>query len=269
MWLEADRPLKHLALDAVALGKGESDRFAESEADDGKTRSSSSKIGAIRRSVNIALDKLHRDVRAAHNKTKDLGAVLGPAPGDLPSSPGTFTLPSPPAGRPMGSFSPPPPSDFSLEPPAPPAAHERATTAGRRGPRAAPPAFSEFELPAESVTPPPLPRPMTAPAPNPVDDGLSHTMADEHPPTQEEDRPRSDRPHVPRDEQAEYVRIYEEFLDMKRACGERVESLTYEKFTAKLDKNRDQLVAKYGCKAVKFQVYIKDGKAALRATPVK
>jgi hypothetical protein len=29
------------------------------------------------------------------------------------------------------------------------------------------------------------------------------------------------------------------------------------------------LVEKYSCRTVRFQVYVKDGKAALKATPVK
>ncbi len=38
---------------------------------------------------------------------------------------------------------------------------------------------------------------------------------------------------------------------------------------AKLRKNKEQLVTKYNCKTVRFQVYVKEGKAALKATPVK
>jgi hypothetical protein len=63
--------------------------------------------------------------------------------------------------------------------------------------------------------------------------------------------------------------VYEDFIELKRKCGESTDSLTYEKFLVKLTQNRDQLIAKYACKAVKFQVYVKDGKAALKATPVK
>ena len=37
----------------------------------------------------------------------------------------------------------------------------------------------------------------------------------------------------------------------------------------KLRKNREQLVQKYACRTVRFAVYVKDGKAALKATPVK
>ena len=35
------------------------------------------------------------------------------------------------------------------------------------------------------------------------------------------------------------------------------------------EKARKTVMDKHKCKAVKFQVYVKDGKAALKATPVK
>jgi hypothetical protein len=41
------------------------------------------------------------------------------------------------------------------------------------------------------------------------------------------------------------------------------------KFSEKLIKNRQDLMAKTGCRDVKFTVYVKDGKAALKATPIK
>jgi len=47
------------------------------------------------------------------------------------------------------------------------------------------------------------------------------------------------------------------------------ENLTLERFEAKLQQNRQSLLERYKCKSVKFQVYIKDGKAAIKATPVK
>jgi len=42
-----------------------------------------------------------------------------------------------------------------------------------------------------------------------------------------------------------------------------------DKFVEKLEKNKQSLVSRLSCRDVKFQVYIKDGKAALKATPVK
>ena len=53
-----------------------------------------------------------------------------------------------------------------------------------------------------------------------------------------------------------------------RRCGEPTEGVTYDKFSGKLRANRQQLISRYACKSVKFQVYVKDGKAALKATPV-
>ncbi len=70
-------------------------------------------------------------------------------------------------------------------------------------------------------------------------------------------------------EEAYFRQVYEDFVELKKKCGEATEGLTVEKFAAKLRQNRDQLVTKYSCKAVKFQVYVKDGRAALKAAPVK
>ncbi len=63
--------------------------------------------------------------------------------------------------------------------------------------------------------------------------------------------------------------VYEEFVALKQQCGEKVDGLTYEKFEVTLKKNEDTLVQKHGASSVKFSVYVKDGKAALKASPVK
>ncbi|MDR0965491.1 MAG: hypothetical protein LBM75_03125 [Myxococcales bacterium] len=63
--------------------------------------------------------------------------------------------------------------------------------------------------------------------------------------------------------------LYEQFIDLREQCGEPIDSPTYETFAFKLRLNRDQLMQKYGCASVRFQVYLKAGKAALRATPVR
>jgi hypothetical protein len=65
-----------------------------------------------------------------------------------------------------------------------------------------------------------------------------------------------------------YRQVFDEFVLIKQQCGESTEKLTFEKFSAKLDANRSTLVEKFNCRFVKFQVYVKDGKAALKATPV-
>jgi hypothetical protein len=67
---------------------------------------------------------------------------------------------------------------------------------------------------------------------------------------------------------AEIRGVFTQFLETKQTCGEPTDALTYDKFATKLRAQRDSLMAKYKCASVKFQVYIKDGKAALKATPV-
>ncbi len=66
----------------------------------------------------------------------------------------------------------------------------------------------------------------------------------------------------------DFRRVFEEFVETRRTCGEALEGVTYEKFLVKLRQNRTQLIQRYACTDVHFQVYIKDGKAALKATPV-
>jgi hypothetical protein len=63
--------------------------------------------------------------------------------------------------------------------------------------------------------------------------------------------------------------IFRDFLSTRAQCGEPSDGITYERFAGKLRKNRDQLIEKYSCRTVRFQVYVKEGKAALKATPVK
>jgi hypothetical protein len=63
--------------------------------------------------------------------------------------------------------------------------------------------------------------------------------------------------------------IYQEFIKVRRDCGESAEGVPYQRFRSKLQQNRDHMVAKYGCRTVRFQVYVKQGKAALKASPVR
>ncbi|MBN2343200.1 MAG: hypothetical protein JXX29_04290 [Deltaproteobacteria bacterium] len=77
-------------------------------------------------------------------------------------------------------------------------------------------------------------------------------------------------PGVPSiDETVYFKQVHAEFVALKQKLGEPVDQLTYERFEVTLKKNRDALKARYGCKAVKFNVYEKDGKASLKAIPVK
>jgi len=75
-------------------------------------------------------------------------------------------------------------------------------------------------------------------------------------------------PQVDLDE-VHFQEVFQEFVTVRDQCGEGGENLTYEKFAAKLRKNRESLTQKYSCRTVRFQVYVKEGKAALKATPVR
>ena len=70
-------------------------------------------------------------------------------------------------------------------------------------------------------------------------------------------------------DEAHYKEVYEKFVQTRIDCAEDTSDLSYERFVAKLLKNRQQIVDKHKAKSVRFQVYVKDGKAALRALPVR
>lgn len=72
----------------------------------------------------------------------------------------------------------------------------------------------------------------------------------------------------PEDDEAHFRQVYEEFLAAKNSCGESTAGLTSEKFRQRLLDSRGQMMAKHSCRTVRFSVYVKDGKAALRSTPV-
>lgn len=260
MLVEADRPLRKLAADAVKLAKGEKERLGEDE--------HGGKFGSIARSVNIHIDKLGRDAKSART---NLDSLLGPAPeGSL----GTIdllagALPPTRPGGPAPS-APPPPSDFKFSDPG----RAIATPPPMAGARPAPPS-APSTLSARPGTPPPVPAtpPRGTPVPPP------HARP-EPPPLAIPDAPPKDAFGLDDDilGKAEeptamvdphFKSVYDQFLAVKQSCNEPTSGLTYQKFSEKLIKNRDDLMAKTGCKEVRFTVYVKDGKAALKATPVK
>jgi hypothetical protein len=71
------------------------------------------------------------------------------------------------------------------------------------------------------------------------------------------------------DGDAYFREVYGQFVAAKQSCGESVSGVTFEKFAEKLRRNRDELMARTGCRDVSFTVYVKDGKAALKASPVR
>lgn len=70
-------------------------------------------------------------------------------------------------------------------------------------------------------------------------------------------------------EEAEWQSIYRDFVELKQQCGENTDGFTFDKFEPTLRRYRDRLMNRNGVKRVKFSVYVKEGKAALKASPLK
>jgi len=58
-------------------------------------------------------------------------------------------------------------------------------------------------------------------------------------------------------------------LQLKQQCGENTEGFTFDRFCQTLRKNRDTLMEQHGVAQVQFSAYIKQGRAALKARPVR
>ncbi len=71
------------------------------------------------------------------------------------------------------------------------------------------------------------------------------------------------------EDELHFKEVFKQFVSLREQCGENTGTLVYERFVVKLMKNRESLMKKYNCRTVRFQVYEKGGKAALKATPVR
>ena len=264
LW-EADRPLRKLTADAVRLAKGETERLAE-DAHPGK-------FGSIARSVNIHIDKLGREAKSAK---KDLDGLLGPAPeGSL----GTIDLLATalPSVRPGGPVTPvaPPPSEFRFGDSGPTIARPSVPTPAAPVARPAAPPVPRSSAAMPGMTPPPAPLPpapqMPAmprmPTPPPFHQQSSPSLAEQLGAAALDDDILGSEATVLGDPY--FKQVFDQFIAVKKSCNEPTSGLTFDKFSEKLVKNRDDLISKTGCREVKFTVYIKEGKAALKATPVK
>lgn len=61
--------------------------------------------------------------------------------------------------------------------------------------------------------------------------------------------------------------VFDDFVAMRKKCGED-ENVSFNKFKGRLDKSRKMVIEKHKCKDVSFRVYEKNGRAALKATPI-
>jgi len=69
-------------------------------------------------------------------------------------------------------------------------------------------------------------------------------------------------------DEAHFRETFDRFMALRVETGEKG-SLTYEKFAAKLRQNREQMLSRGTARTVRFTVYKKDGRAAIKASGLK
>jgi hypothetical protein len=228
-YLEAERPVSRLHKQIEALQQAD----PKDQLNIYKFRRRIRKVAA---SINTMMDvKMRAMLEAAGSQGKSIDAILGKQDqGRMSSASFKFAEPSAsdiPPPPPGGSDRPATPSGGGMPPPPMAAASAAPKGATQRGMPV---------VPSGEGTPPPPAPPAAAVEP------LS-----------------------PEEEQKYFREIYDQFVALKQKLGEPVDQLQFERFEVTLKKNRDTLIARYGCAQVRFQVYEKDGKASLKATPVK
>ena len=273
--VEVEAPLRRLRRELQKLASGDIHKIQDT--------SYGGNVGGLARDINAAIERFtHAPTQRSDIAGKDLNAILGPSGGstfDLPATDSAFGGPPPPA------FSPPPPPSFAspAAPPPPPPSFSAPPI-----PSFAPPPTPSFAPPqpfnaaslgfggggasaAAEANDLPLPG-ATKPAPS-WGQSLPSSAFDE-PTRQENVNPDADATRVvpydaDEEEEAHFRHIFDDFIAKKRDCGESTAGLTRDKFLQKLRDNKASLVAKHNCRTVRFSVYVKDGKAALKATPIR
>jgi hypothetical protein len=257
-FMEHTKPLRTFAGQTLELAKGKIDVLAPS-----KFSGAYKKIAA---DINDGMEKI-AEKGGVPRKAANLEQVLGPMPSQPAMS--AFALPgeAPPPSSGMGALTQSSgPKGLPKVPPRVPEAPPRVPEAPPRAP-AAPELIEAAPEPAKPKPPPPPKRPGAAPpAPpaNPDQSGLVNVAE-----SSQIQPAAALLAEEAFDEMADWRKVYEEFLALKQQCGEPTNNLTFEKFKGTLQRNKDALVARHNCTRVKFTVYVKEGKAALKASPVK
>jgi hypothetical protein len=247
---EVEGPLLRLRAEVRAMAKRELSKI-----DDTKY---GGKLGGIARDINATVEHFtHAPLPKSETAKKDISAILDPrgasADGksyDVSSLAASKPAVLPPAAMAASLFGT-PRSAPGL--PAQPPAIPPSLAASEPTPFTAPDSAPLLASPQSSVPPPPT-RGSTPPPPL----AAKPAKLAASPPNGAEDP-----------DHAHFSQVFEEYLALRQKCGESVVGLSLEKFAAKLQSNRDQLISKHGCKTAHFTVYEKEGKAAIRAVPVR
>jgi hypothetical protein len=70
-------------------------------------------------------------------------------------------------------------------------------------------------------------------------------------------------------DETHFREVFDQFVTTQKECGASVNGLTFDKFVRKLHAAREQVMQRHNAPSVRFTVYVKEGRAALKASPVK
>lgn len=70
------------------------------------------------------------------------------------------------------------------------------------------------------------------------------------------------------DEQRQWREVFEQFVARRRECGESTDGVTWDRFSATLQKSRAEVVSRARSRSARFSVVVKDGRAAVKAAPL-
>ncbi len=255
--VEHTLPLNRLVAEAKKLAKGDQDALPLA-----KLSGPYRKVG---QDVNDGIERVIAKGGGASRKAADLEQILGPVPAAPQMSAFSFNLdggaPSAPKAGGNDLFPNLPPAGAA------PAAAEAGVGGGSAGRPPGPPPKPAAAKPAVPVAP-------AAPAiqekaPELPEDDEATMVARIPEELMQASKSGEVKAIENADELVQWRQTFDEFVEMRKKCGEPTTGLSFEKFQVQLRKNKDQLVKQYACKRVKFTVYEKDGKAALKATPIK
>jgi hypothetical protein len=243
--MEIETPLKRLRAEVRSMAKQELHKIEDTKY--------GGKLGGIARDINASIEFFtHAPLPKSENAKKDIAAILDPKAASADGK--SFDVSS------SGS------SKMAVPPPAAMAASlfgmPRSVPGLGGGSPANPPGLPPTPLAVAEHAP------FLAPTPPPP------TAARPLPPFFAKPANEADSATIPATSEAEadnahYSQVFEEYLVVRQKCGESNAGLSLDKFVAKLQSNRQQLIDKYHCKTAHFTVYEKDGKAGIRAVPVR
>jgi len=296
-FIEHDRPISKMKLQAQRLKKGETDVL--------QLPLLSGALRDIGGDINAGIERVAEKGGGAPRKAADLEKILGPISAEPSMSAFAFPQNEPSSAvRAANPLHPPPPQHHPSSPgsgpkPLPLPANTAPLPPNIPHGMGSQPNIQRPPVPSKPNMPPPQAHMLQQPETNPTQvmplrapDGPPPMMAPPAiampqapaaviPKKKDDEEEATMVAAVPQEvlaraigeaqnpDELEWPNVYEDFLRVKKQCSEPTEGLTFDKFRQTLRKNRDALVQRHNCKRVKFTVYVKDGRASLKATPIK